>query len=142
MFRKFHPETTIAMANISTFYKQKVAGMLLGETYTVDATLRLCLHTDDPTSGGGNEVTGAGYARVPIDTATDLSAATSGGLKKNANALTFPTAGAGGWGTVKYYSIKDSTGTNILFYGTITNKTINQYDTVSIPANSLVLTVA
>ena len=142
MFRKFQAVTTIAMSNLSAYYKQKVAGMILGETFSVDATLRLCLHTDDPTIGGGSEVTGTGYARVPIVTTTDLSAATSGGLKKNANALTFPTAGAGGWGTVKFYSIKDSSGTNILFYGPITNKVIAQYDTISIPANSLVLTVS
>jgi hypothetical protein len=143
MFRKFHPETTIAMANLSTFYKQKVAGMLLGEEYSVPSTIYLALHTGDPTSGGGNEVTGTGYARVAIVTATDLSAATSGGLKKNANALTFPAAGSGGWGTVTHYSIKTaSTSGEILFYGTITSKTIAQYDTISVPANSLVLTVA
>lgn len=129
------------MSNLSDFYKTKVAGMLFGETYSVPATLHLALHTDNPTSGGGNEVSGGGYARVAFAPASVMSAA-SGGQKTNSSAITFPIASAS-WGTVSYWSIKTaSSGGETLMYGNVTPKAISALDTMSVPIGSMLATVA
>lgn len=70
------------------------------DTPTVPATWYVALFTVAPNrSGGGTEVTGGSYARVPIDNDLVTWAVAASGRKLNAIEFTFPQATAN-WGTV------------------------------------------
>jgi hypothetical protein len=66
-----------------------------GPDYNRVATVYLALFTAMPSdSGGGTEVTGAGYTRKAITNNTSEWTAASGGSKSNINAQSFPAATA------------------------------------------------
>ena len=88
-----------------------------GTAYTAPATLHFSLHTADPSDTGSpsNEVTGTGYARV-AKSANTSNFARSGSTVTNLTSVAFPTAGAGGWGTVTHAAIYDAaSGGNLLY---------------------------
>lgn len=61
------------------------------------------------TQTGVTEATGTSYARQSIASGSwGAQAAGSGGRKSTAGQVTFPAAGAGGWGTVNGFLIADS----------------------------------
>lgn len=139
------------MDALSDYLENKLIDHLLRATpYTAPATVYVGLLTA-PTAdgGGGTEVTGGGYARVPITSglaawagtqaaaSTTASSGTSGTTSNN-GAVNFPTPSAS-WGAVSDFAVFDAaTGGNLLFYGSLsTVKTINSGDTVSFPASAL-----
>ena len=114
------------MSAFSDFLENKVLDHLLGATaYTAPGTVHFALYTAAPSdSGGGTEVSGGGYARVAVtNNATNWPAA-SAGTKRNANTITFPEATAN-WGTIVAIAILDAaTGGNLLFWTTITSRSV------------------
>ena len=126
-----------------------------GQTAPTTSTLYIGLYTAAPSdTGGGTELSGSGYARVSVTSSlanwagtqssgsTTASSGTGGATSNNA-AITFPEP-TSGWGQVQAFGVFDAaTGGNLLFHGSLTiNKTINEGDTVTFPAGSLVVTFA
>jgi hypothetical protein len=101
----------------------------------------LALFTAAPSdSGGGTEVSGAGYARQTIA----FAAATSGaGTTDNTGLVSF-TASGGNYGTVTHVGIFDaSTSGNLLWWGAMTaSRTINDGDTLEFAIGAVDLTMA
>jgi hypothetical protein len=82
------------------FISEHLANLLLdhcfgADAYTPETTVYAALFTSAPTaSGGGTEVTGGSYARVPITNNLTNWPAASGQIKRNGTAITFPTPSA------------------------------------------------
>lgn len=118
------------MSAFSDYLENKVLDLLMGRVnYTPPATVYFALFTTSPSdAGGGQEVTGGAYARVGVsNTATEWPAATAG-TKKNANTIIFPEATTG-WGSIVAIGIFDAaTAGNLLFWTTITSRSILQGD--------------
>ncbi len=124
-------------ANVSGYMTNASAAAGTGPT-----NLYVALFTVTPTdTGGGTEVTGTDYLRATVASSlnnwagtqstgsTAVSTGTSGTTSNN-NAITFPTPGSGGWGTITGFGIFDaSTAGNMLIWGALTaNKTVNYGD--------------
>jgi hypothetical protein len=88
-------------------------------------------------TGGGSEVSGAGYARV--NTTGKWTADTEGDEVTNNATITFPTPAAN-WGTVVAFGIFDAaTGGNLLRYANLTtSKPVNSGDPPSFGSGTLV----
>lgn len=114
------------MAAFSDYLENKVLDHLLGATaYTAPGTIYFALYTASPSdAGGGTEVSGGAYARVAVtNNATNWPAANAG-VKRNSAVITFPEATAN-WGTITAIGILDAaTGGNLLFWTTITARTV------------------
>ena len=126
----------------SDYLENKLLDLILGNvSYTIPTTLYFALFTVAPSdSGGGTEVTGGSYARVAVTNNTTNFPAASGGSKGNGTAITWPTATAS-WGTVLAVGVFDAaSGGNLLFWTTISSKTVDSNDTVSIPINNFTVT--
>lgn len=139
------------MAAFSDYAENKLIDWLLrGQTFTPPTSTYVALFTASPSdTGGGTEVTGGTYARVPVTSAltswagtqaaasTTVSSGTSGTTTNNAD-ITFPTPSAS-WGTVTSYGLFDAlSGGNLLIYGALDiSKTINSGDVVKFPLNTL-----
>jgi hypothetical protein len=101
----------------------------------------VALYTAAPSdSGGGTEVSGAGYARQSV--AFD-AAATPGGTTSNSADVSF-TATGGNYGTVTHLGIFDASSSgNLLWHGVLTaNKTVEDGDTITFTAGNIDLTMA
>lgn len=136
------------MGSKSNYLENAVLNYVLGKTaFTPADPLYVGLWLDSNTltdASDGNtagEVSGGGYSRVSIDNDTvTWGSATTDGTRKNAIAITFPSA-SGSWGTVNQVAIlDDATGGNIYFYGTLsTSKTVSSGDTVKFDINDVVV---
>ena len=112
-------------------YSQPTTCIALMDTTGADA--------DTTLTGAGKEVAGTDYARVLVNKAggsTPKWAAVSGGATDNADAITFATVGAGGWGQIVAAAIVDSCtldAGNELAYdnSNVVDQTPNAGDTVS-----------
>lgn len=123
--------------DISTFLANELLDHLLGgDAYsTPNANIHVALSTADPTDTGGSlaEPSGNNYARKPF---TDFSTASAGATTNNTDAV-FNTP-SGSWGLVTHSAIMDAlTAGNMLFYGTVTNQTPDNGDTVQFTAGDL-----
>jgi len=101
----------------------------------------VALYTAAPSdSGGGTEVSGAGYSRKSV---TFDAAATPGGTTSNSNAVTF-TASGGSYGTVTHIGIMTaSTSGSLLWHGALTaSKIVNDGDTLEFSIGNIDLTLA
>lgn len=101
----------------------------------------VALYTAAPSdSGGGTEVSGAGYARQSV---TFDAAATPGGTTSNNNTVSF-TASGGDYGTVTHIGIFDAaTAGNLLWHGAMTaSKTVNDGETLEFSVGNIDLTLA
>lgn len=144
------------MANMSDYLENALTDHLFrSATFAKPTTLGFALFTDAPSdSGGGTEVSGAGYARAtlsPSDSnwygthgATSGSSSGTGGASSNAVAVNFPTPGVGGWGTVVAWGVYDAAiGGNLLLWAPLTvSKTINQGDGVRFDVGQMQVTFA
>ena len=101
----------------------------------------VALYTGAPSdSGGGTEVSGAGYARQSVA----FDAATSpGGTTSNSGDVSFTAAG-GNYGTVTHLGIFDASSSgNLLWHGALTaDKTVEDGDTITFTAGNIDLTMA
>ena len=101
----------------------------------------VALYTGAPSdSGGGTEVSGAGYARQSV--AFD-AAASPGGTTSNSGDVSFTAAG-GNYGTVTHLGIFDASSSgNLLWHGALTaDKTVEDGDTITFTAGNIDLTMA
>lgn len=144
------------MSAMSDFLENSLVDQIFrGQTAPTTSTLYIGLYTAAPSdTGGGTELSGSGYARVSVTSSlanwagtqssgsTTASSGTGGATSNNA-AITFPEP-TSSWGQVQAFGVFDAaTGGNLLFHGSLTiNKTINEGDTVTFPAGSLVVTFA
>lgn len=123
---------------MSLYTRNKVLDHSLGKTsWTMPAAVAVALFNGDP-SGAGTEVEASatdGYARQTLT----IDAAASGATQ-NSGVLTWgPNTGAGAW-TVTYFAVYDSATVgagNLLWYGTTTNRTVNQNDSYQVAAADL-----
>lgn len=144
------------MSAMSDFLENSLVDQIFrGQTAPTTSTLYIGLYTAAPSdTGGGTELSGSGYARVSVtsslanwagtqSTGSTTASSGTGGATSNNAAITFPEP-TSGWGQVQAFGVFDAaTGGNLLFHGSLTiNKTINEGDTVTFPAGSLVVTFA
>lgn len=126
----------------STYLAKKLLDLPVGAVaFTAPGTLYFSLHTASlQADGTGTEVSGGSYARASLTNNTTNFPAAVTTSKSNATAITWPTASAA-WNTVVSVGVWDaSTGGNLLYYATITSKTVDANDTVSIPISNFTLT--
>lgn len=131
--------------SFSDFLENKLLDHAFGNAaYAAPATLHVALFTVAPSdSGGGTEVTGGGYTRLPVtNNATNFPAA-SGGAKTNGIDFTFPTTSAS-WGTIVAVGLFDaSSGGNLLAHTTLAvNKAVGNGDTARFLAGDLDFTLS
>lgn len=129
--------------NLTNEAENAILDHILGvATYTITGPMKLALTTTVPTdSAAGTEVTGGSYAR-----ATLTFSAASGGAITSSAAVTItdmPACNSGGQGTIKGWNIYDSTGTpKRVWYGTLTEKTVNAGDTFEIAIGDIDLSIS
>ena len=114
--------------NLTNYAENKIADFMRGQGLTLPADWYFALGSvaDD---GTFTEVAGASYGRVAVTrnltnfsgTQGPLTTAASNGTShetRNNNAITWPTAGSGGWSPASYVGVFDNTsGGNCWFYG-------------------------
>jgi hypothetical protein len=122
------------MANNATDYlEDKLVRHALGITaFTMPATVKVHLHSSDPTETGAvGEIAGGTYAA-----ATTTFSALAGGSASNAALIRWNDCGAV---TLTHFTISD--GTNKLFYGVLTTPvTLAAGQPFEIPLGNLVVT--
>ncbi len=126
----------------SNYLENKFLDLIFGaQALAAPANLFFALFTANPSdAGGGTEVSGGSYARVSVANNLTNFPAASAGSKTNAGAITFPTASAP-WGVVTAVGVFDAlSGGNLLYWTTISPKTVDANDTVSIPASNFTVT--
>lgn len=125
----------------STAYANEILDYLFGSG--TPATLYIGLYTASPNADGtgGTEVAGGSYARKAVtNNATEWPAA-AGGVKSNANAITFVAATAN-WGSITDVGVFSalSGGTPKYFGELDTPRTVNNGDAFQFAPTQLVIT--
>lgn len=122
--------------SLSNYAENKLLDHVLGTTTYTKPTTYVALYTVAPTdSTSGTEVTGGSYARI-----AGAFDASSSGASSNSGNLDFTSMPAC---TVVAVGILDnSTGGNLLLYGTLTaNKVLDAGDTLRIATGDLDITI-
>jgi hypothetical protein len=122
--------------SLTNYAENKILDHLMGTTTYTKPTTYVALYTTAPTdSSAGTEVTGGSYARV----AGSWDAAT-GGSTSNSGNLDF--TGMPACTVVAVGVIDNSTGGNLLVYGTLTSsKTLDAGDTLRIATGDLDISI-
>jgi hypothetical protein len=131
----------------SNYLEQKILDYIFNDgTFAAPQTF-VSLYTSSPADDdSGTEVSGTNYARQEVHENAGTSpywnlAAVDGVgyLVDNQSAITFPTAGAGGWGSVSHFGIHDAVSTgNLLYHGALTaSQTVNDGSTFEFAAGDL-----
>jgi hypothetical protein len=124
------------VAAASTYFKDAVLNQWFrGVAPTIPGTTYFALYLSDPgPANTGTEVSGGGYARIPIvSNTTNWTAPADNGLLRriqNALALAFGANPSAGWGVVSHWGLLTApTGGNLLIYGELdAPRTINALD--------------
>jgi hypothetical protein len=113
-----------------------------GAPFPVLVTVHVALYTAAPTSaGGGTEVSGGGYTRLPIANNETNFPPTADKRKTNGTDFHFGTALAD-WGLLVWAALFDQNG-NMLYAGPLSNpKSVFAGDPFLIPAGGAVFTEA
>ena len=119
--------------NVATLY----IGLFTSQTAT---TVPARTATGGASPSGWTEATGTSYARQSIAAASWGAAATNGsGRRTSAAQVTFPTVGAGGWGTVNGFFIATNSasgsGDTIIYFANFddsTAVTLNAADVIKV----------
>lgn len=111
------------MSGLGNAWKDKLINLLLGGVVpTIPGTVYVALYTTAPTaSGGGTEVTGGAYVRVPMaNNPTNWPTASGGiGQKMNGVAINFPIPTAS-WGRCIAFAVHDSpTADSVMVLGSL-----------------------
>jgi hypothetical protein len=106
--------------------------LIVAPTNNIWAALFTSATTD---AGGGTEVSGGAYTRMPVDFTP-----ASGGASQNTVDVNFPVAGAA-WGTITHVAIFDAVSAGqMLFHGPLAaSKTIGMGDQFRFLASTLVV---
>lgn len=142
-------DTEISVSlNAGAFSDLLVVEMLdhtFGNGSYTSPTISVGLSTSTPADAGTGvtEPSGNNYARVTVGTWD----ASSGGASANTSDINFNTP-SGSWGLITYAVIGDhatnttwGTDVNLLMYGTVTNQTPDDGDTVKFPAGDFDITL-
>lgn len=125
------------MAGKSDYLEDALINHILrNSAYTSPTTVYVGLYTAAPSdAGGGTEVSGTNYARQSIA----FDAPSPAGETQNTSIVTFPVAGAGGWGTVTHFGIFDAVSAgNLLYWAALdASKAIAENDQANYPIGSL-----
>jgi len=127
----------------SNYLEAKLLDHVLGAAvYTPPSIVYAALYSVAPDdTGGGTEISGNGYARVPVN--NDLinwPLASGTTTKVNGVYFTFPAATAS-WGTIAAIGIFDAaTSGNLLYWADITSATVNTSDIVRIAPSGITIT--
>lgn len=114
--------------------------VLRGNAFTPATSLWVALYTALPTdAGGGTEVSGTGYARVEFSSSSNSWALAASGATENVATVTFPSSGAGGWGTIVGFALwNDSVSGNLYYWGSLTSsKAVLSGDTAKFSSGTL-----
>jgi hypothetical protein len=138
-------------ASMTTLQERRILDAAFGGTaLTLQSTVYFGLFLSMPDDSGatGNEVSGNGYARVPLaNNTTNFPNATTAASfitsKWNGVAITFAADVTADWGQVIGLGVFDAiTAGNMLWVADITPfRTIQVGDTASVPATSLSITL-
>ncbi len=112
--------------------------------FTSPANVYAALFTVAPNgAGGGTECTGVNYIRVNPGAFSPMTGVTDG-HSSNLVKITFPKAGAGGWGSIVSLVLLDAiTGGNMIYVGTPTLiKNIGENDTYEIEIGDFHITLS
>jgi hypothetical protein len=123
--------------NLTNYLENKLLDHFLGTTsYTMPSPVYVALFSVAPSdAGGGTEVTGGSYARQ-----TAAFSAASSGATSNSGNIDF--TGMPATTTVAIALFDNSTGGNMLVYGTLTtNKTTDAGDTLRIATGDLDISI-
>jgi hypothetical protein len=137
--------TTYTLAGSTVTLNTAATASAAGVTLTFSlwpCTLYYALFSVPPNaSGGGTEITGGSYARVPVANNSTNFPATTANNKQNAAAITFPASTAA-WGSVVAWGAYDAaTGGNLFLYGAVSpTLTLNSGDTANFAINQFDLT--
>jgi hypothetical protein len=125
----------------SDYLENALLKHLVSEEEYIQPSLYLALFTTAPEEDGtgGVEVNGTNYSRIAVSDWGPVS----GGTVANDTLLTFPTAGANGWGTIVAWGIYDasSEGNLLLSDNVAEEKTIGNGDTVEIAIGDLSISI-
>ena len=124
-----------------TFYLDNafINAALRNTPFASSPTIYAALFTVAPTaSGGGTEVSGAGYARQTVTFSVPVN-----GLSSNTADVVFPLAAAP-WGTIVAFGIYDqSVGGNLLYFNLLSvPRTVAVNDQVRFPVGQLIASEA
>lgn len=129
-----------AYAGMSAYLAQALAAQVFnGTAYTFPATIYIGLYTTCPSGGtGGTEASFTGYARVAETVGTTNFTAASGGLAKNAVAISWTNTGTTGQTVTCYGAWDASTAGDQLFENTLTtSQTVNAGATATFAVDAL-----
>ena len=125
------------MTEFSNWMENAVINAMRGIPLNI-GDLYAALYTSAPTdAGGGTEVTGNNYGRIPVPIS-----APSGGASSNPSDAAYNTATAG-WGTINTYGLFDAqTGGNLIMWTPLTtDKAVNSGDTAKFNAGDIDISV-
>lgn len=130
---------------VSTYLRDARLAWLRGSTFpAVPANFYVSLHSADPGLTGASELSGNGYARVAVATATGSwsAPATNGSNREitNAGVISFPTATAD-WATATHFGIWDASTSGNFIRGSAlsASKTVQLGDVASYAIGSLAI---
>lgn len=132
--------------NLSDYIEDKLLDHLMDVGAYSAVTLYVALCTAAPNDAStGATITEVADANAYARTATGAWNVASGGATENSDAITFPAASGGNWGTVTHIAIVDSASHgagNVIWHGVLTaSKVVNDGDTFKINAGDLDLTL-
>ena len=128
-----------ANAGMSAYLAQALAAQMFnGTAYTFPTTIYIGLFSTCPSGGtGGTEISFTGYARVAEAVGTTNFTTATGGLVKNAVAISWTNTGTAATATC-YGAWDASTGGNLLLDNTLTtSQTINSGATATFAIDAL-----
>lgn len=127
----------------SNYLENALMNHLFNNTqHTSPTSVYVALFTSDPgEDASGTEVSGTNYARVQVLPA-GWNSASNGNITNN-GAITFATAGAGGWGTITHVAIFDAVSSgNMYFYGALSSSvSISENDAFQFANTALSITL-
>lgn len=141
------------MSNAADYGENKIMNTVFGNTALGLANYDFGLLTNSTFTDGGSptEPVGNGYARVSKTNNKETSpaagdgtfTAAAAGVVNNAQAIQFPQASGGNWGTVYYVAIFEGSTNNLIAYAPITGGgvTINAGTQFTINIGDLTLTL-
>lgn len=131
------------MSKFSNYLENSILNLICQGTTITGTTNYVALYTSDPTdANSGTEASYGSYARVAVTSLFPSASGTAGSVS-NSSDIIFPQATSGSNVITHIGIIDNSSGGNLLMYGTLTaSKTITTGDIPKFLANSLTLTVA
>lgn len=129
-----------AYAGMSAYLANKLAAQVFnGTAYTFPTTIYIGLYTTCPSGGtGGTEASFKGYARVSETVGTTDFTTASGGLVKNAVAISWTNTGSTSQTVACYGAWDASTAGDQLFENTLTtSQTVNAGATATFAVDAL-----